>query len=110
VSTRRNEGRQRTLPTRLCARGNRATQGPRRCSYGHVSSASGAGGARLHRRAAGGGILVGAVMGGSRAVTSDDVMLHGTRRRSDGSRRQVDSGVVQAIDVWPARQWEISRR
>jgi hypothetical protein len=110
VSTRRNEGRQRTLPTQLCARGDRATYWPRRCSHGRVSSASGAGGVRLRRRAASGGILAGAATGGSRAAANDDVMLHGTRRRCDGSRWQVDSEVVKAINVWPARRREIGRR
>jgi hypothetical protein len=80
VSTRRNEGRQCTLPKWLCARGDRATQGSRRRSHGCVSSASWVGGARLRRRAAGGGILARVVMGGSRAAASDDATLHGMRR------------------------------
>jgi hypothetical protein len=79
VSMWHNEGRQRTLPTRLCACGDRATQGPRRRSHGHVSTASGAGGVRLHHRAAGWGILAGVATGGSRAAASDDAMLHGMR-------------------------------
>jgi hypothetical protein len=49
VSTRRNEGCQHTAPTQLRARVGSATQGPRQRAFGRVSSASGAGGARLRR-------------------------------------------------------------
>jgi hypothetical protein len=49
-----------------------ATQGPRRRAFGHVSRAA--------------GILTSATTGGNRAVGSVDTMLHGTRRRCDGSR------------------------
>jgi hypothetical protein len=91
---RRNEGRQRTLPTWLCTHSDRATHGPRRRSHGRVSTASGAGGARLRRRAVGGGILAGAAMGGSRAAASDNVMLHSMR------------GDVMAHDGrWTSGQW-----
>jgi hypothetical protein len=57
---------------------------------GHVSSASGVGGARLRHRAPGAGIPTGAATGGSRAVGSVDAMLHDMRRRCNGSRLQVD--------------------
>jgi hypothetical protein len=65
-------------------------QGPRRRAFGRVSSASGVGSARLRRRAPGTGILAGTTTGGIRAAGSVDATLHGTRRRCDGSRRQVD--------------------
>jgi hypothetical protein len=90
VSTLRNEGRQRTVPTRLRARAGIATQGPRRCAFSRISSASRAGGVRLRRRAPGAGIPAGTATGGSRAVGSVDAMLHDMRRRCDGSRWQVD--------------------
>jgi hypothetical protein len=45
---------------------------------------------RLHHRAPGAGIPAGAATGGSRAVSSIDAMLHGTRRRCNSSQRQVD--------------------
>jgi hypothetical protein len=61
-----------------------AKQGPRWHAFGHVSSASGAGYARLCRRAPG------AATGSNRAAGSIDAMLHGTRRRCNGSRRKVD--------------------
>jgi hypothetical protein len=92
VSTRRNEGCQRTMPMRLCACGDSAMQGSRRHTHSHVSWANGVGGARLRCRAAGGGILAGAATGGSRAAAIDDTMIHGTRRRCDGSRWQVAGG------------------
>jgi hypothetical protein len=90
VSTRHNEGRQHTAPIRLCARVGSATQGPRWCAFNRVSSASGAGGTRLRRRAPGVSIPAGAATGGSRAAGNVDVMLHGMRWQCDGSRRQVD--------------------
>jgi hypothetical protein len=90
VSTRRNEGRQRTLATRLrgyaCAVGS-ATQGARRRAFGRVCSANRADGARLHHRAPYVGIPAGVAIGGSRAADSVNTTLHGTRRRCDGSRR-----------------------
>jgi hypothetical protein len=87
---RRNEGRQRTLPMGLHVRGGSATQGSRRHAFDRVSSANGAGGMRLRRRAPGMGIPAGAAMGGSRAAGSIDATLHAMRRQCDGSRRQVD--------------------
>jgi hypothetical protein len=77
---RHNEGHQRTAPTWLCARVGGAMQGPRRRASGCGSSASGAGGARLHRRAPSVGIPAGAVTVGSRTLGSVDAMLHGIRR------------------------------
>jgi hypothetical protein len=85
---------QREAPAHLAYAATRATgsatQGPRRRAFGCVSSFSGTGGARLRRQAPGASIPAGAAMGGSRATGSVDAMLHGTRRRCDGSRRQVD--------------------
>jgi hypothetical protein len=78
-----------THPSYACTTGS-ATQGPRRCAFYRVSSASGAGDTRLRRRAPGAGIPAGAATGGSRVTGSVDAMLHSTRRRCDGSRRQVD--------------------
>jgi hypothetical protein len=69
----------RTNPA-MCMREGSATQGPRRCAFGRVSSASGAGCTRLHRRAPSLGIPAGALMGGSQPGGSVDVMLHGMRR------------------------------
>jgi hypothetical protein len=94
VSTRRNEGCQHTAPTQLRARVSSATQGPRQRAFGRVSSASGAGGARLRRRAPGAGIPAGAATGNMRAADSIDATLHDTRRQCDGSRRQVGIEVV----------------
>jgi hypothetical protein len=37
-------------------------------------------------------------------------MLHGTRRRCDGSRRQVDIAVVRALNGWPTRRREFGQR
>jgi hypothetical protein len=67
------------LPGYTCAMGS-AMQGPRPRSISHSSSASGASGARLCRRAPGVGIPAGAATGGSRVVGSIDAMLHGTMR------------------------------
>jgi hypothetical protein len=55
-------------------------QWPRLCAFDRVSSAGGAGNARLRRRAPGVGIPAGAATGGSRAAGIVDVMLHGMRR------------------------------
>jgi hypothetical protein len=87
-----------------------ATQGPRQRAFGRVSSASGAGSARLHRRAPSAGIPTGAATGGSRAVGSVNAMLHGMRRRCDGSRRQVDIAMVRALNGWPTRRREFGQR
>jgi hypothetical protein len=56
----------------LCgyARAGRAMLGARWRAFTHVSSASGAGGARLRRQPPGAGISGGAAMGGNRAVAS----------------------------------------
>jgi hypothetical protein len=97
VSTRSNKGRQCTTPSHLCACISSATQGPRRCTFSRVGSASGTGCARLRHRASGTGFLAGAATGGSRAAGSVDVMLHGTRRRCDVSR------------VWVHRWWQFHR-
>jgi hypothetical protein len=79
--------------------------GSRRRTFGRVSSASGAGGARLHRRAPGAGIPAGAVTGSSRAVgsgdgtpwcTTADVMAQGSRRTRG---HPCDGGVV--MGGWP---------
>jgi hypothetical protein len=90
VSMWRNEWCQHTLPTRLHRCVGSAMQGPRHRAFGHVSSASGVGGARLRHRAPGAGIPTGAATGGSRAAGSVDAMLHDMRRRCNGSRLQVD--------------------
>jgi hypothetical protein len=63
-------------------------------AFSRISSASSADGARLHHRAPYVGIPAGVAIGGSRAADSVNTMLHGMRRRCDGSRRQVDIEVV----------------
>jgi hypothetical protein len=67
----------------------RTTPESRRRSFGHVSSASGKGGARLRHRALGMGIPGGATTGSSRAVASDDGMPRRTAAdaMTQGGRR-----------------------
>jgi hypothetical protein len=65
----------RTYPA-MRARAGSATQGPRGHAFGTVSSASGAGCARLHHRAPGAGVSI-VQRQHSKAAGSADMMLHG---------------------------------
>jgi hypothetical protein len=107
VSTRCNEGRQRTLATWLRARAGRATPGSRRHPFGSSSSVSRVGGARLRRRALIAGILSGAATGGSRAASNGDGMPQHTAvdAMTQGADEHAPILVTRGADRWPTRRW-----
>jgi hypothetical protein len=87
-ATRRAWACQRMAPTRLHACTDRATSGSRHHTFDHVSSTSGAGSTRLHRRAPGVASWL-----EQRQATAEkrrwDATAH--RNRHDGSRRQANT-------------------